>query len=344
LVGTTTSRRAPLSLALLFVLLAAFLVFLVKWDPYYQKLGHVLVAHTLGPSIVSGTKRQPPPVSLAAGWSFFVAYLKAIWQALLAGLILGSGLQVLVPRDWIVAAFGKGGARAFLAGALAVPSMMCTCCSAPLAVGLLRRQASASAVLAYWVGNPVLNPATIVFLGLVLGWRWAVVRIVLGVLLVAAVAGIGRRFEAALPALPAPAGDDDGPLARAWSKAFLRLAAGLLPEYLLLVFVLGALRGVLFPAVAAAGGGVAVFLLLAAVGTLFVIPTAGEVPILQTFLSFGLGPLGAGALLLTLPAVSLPSLAMLARALPLRLLAVVAGVVFLFGILSGLVTAFWHLA
>src|SRR5215831_1733001 len=46
---------------------------------------------------------------------------------------------------------------------------------------------------------------------------------------------------------------------------------------------------------------------LAAAGTLFVIPTAGEVPIIQVLQQFGLGGAGAAALLITLPAVSLPS-------------------------------------
>jgi uncharacterized protein len=49
-----------------------------------------------------------------------------------------------------------------------------------------------------------------------------------------------------------------------------------------------------------------------------VIPTAGEVPIVQMLQQFGLGGAGAATLLITLPAVSLPSLAMLGRALPMR--------------------------
>ncbi|MGH7104187.1 MAG: hypothetical protein ACREFJ_17530 [Acetobacteraceae bacterium] len=50
----------------------------------------------------------------------------------------------------------------------------------------------------------------------------------------------------------------------------------------------------------------------------FVILTAGEVPIIQVLQHFGLGATGAAALLITLPAVSLPSLAMLGRVLPPR--------------------------
>ena len=64
------------------------------------------------------------------------------------------------------------------------------------------------------------------------------------------------------------------------------------------------------------------------------IPTAGEVPIIQLLQQFGLGGAGAAALLITLPAVSLPSLAMLGRALPLRAIAVLGLGTFVFGLVA----------
>jgi len=73
---------------------------------------------------------------------------------------------------------------------------------------------------------------------------------------------------------------------------------------------------------------------LAAAGTLFVIPTVGEVPIIQVLQQSGLGGAGAAALLITLPAVSLPSLAMLGRALPMRALIVLGFGTFAFGLFA----------
>ena len=78
---------------------------------------------------------------------------------------------------------------------------------------------------------------------------------------------------------------------------------------------------------------------LAAAGTLFVIPTAGEVPIIQVLQQFGLGSSGAAALLITLPAVSLPSLAMLARTLPIRAVVVLALGTFVFGLIAAAAAA-----
>ncbi|MGH2366226.1 MAG: permease, partial [Chloroflexota bacterium] len=84
------------------------------------------------------------------------------------------------------------------------------------------------------------------------------------------------------------------------------------------------------------GNSFPLMVLLAVTATLFVIPTAGEIPIILTLQSFGLGAGLAGVLLLTLAPVSLPSLAMLSRAFPIRVLASMAGLTALTGLLAGL--------
>ncbi len=105
----------------------------------------------------------------------------------------------------------------------------------------------------------------------------------------------------------------------------------------MIVVGLGAVRAWLFPAMTPAiGHSLWLIVGLALAGTLFVVPTAGEVPIVQTLLAFGLGAGGAGALLVTLPPVSLPSLVMVGRAVPARALAFVAGSVAVLGVLTGL--------
>ena len=70
-----------------------------------------------------------------------------------------------------------------------------------------------------------------------------------------------------------------------WLKSLWRLSKGVIPEYVILVCLLGAVRAWLFPAVTPAVNGVSWTLLLAFTGTLFVIPTAGEIPIVQTLIS-----------------------------------------------------------
>jgi uncharacterized membrane protein YraQ (UPF0718 family) len=77
-----------------------------------------------------------------------------------------------------------------------------------------------------------------------------------------------------------------------------------------------------------------VVVLAAVVGTLLVIPTAGEIPILQGLALAGLSTGALGALLVTLPAVSLPGIAMVGRALGWRATTATTVVVMLGGLVG----------
>ena len=70
------------------------------------------------------------------GLPFPGLYIKAVWKALLLSLALGAGVQVLVPHGVVRYLFVGCGATIRAAGA-ALPSMMCTCCAAPVAVGMI---------------------------------------------------------------------------------------------------------------------------------------------------------------------------------------------------------------
>ena len=78
-------------------------------------------------------------------------------------------------------------------------------------------------------------------------------------------------------------------------------------------------------------------------GTLFVIPTAGEVPIIQAMLLLGVGVGPAAALLMVLPPISVPSLAMVGRAFLPRLLAIVTVGIVAIGVVGGLAAVALHL-
>lgn len=200
--------------------------------------------------------------------------------------------------------------------------------------------------MAFGLGNPTLNPAVLVFLGFTLGWSWAALRLVLGLVIVLAGAALASRLRARLPQAddhehtPESTGAveplDPAQLPLRWLKSLARLTLYLVPEYILLVTLLGAARAWLFPVVSPdMGNPLVILLLFAVVGALFVIPTAGEIPVIQTLMAYGLGPAPAGALLLTLAPVSLPSLAMVGRVFPARTLVLVFGLVVVVGIVAG---------
>lgn len=136
------------------------------------------------------------------------------------------------------------------------------------------------------VGQSAAQPRGVVFLLFVAPWQWTVTRLVVGgVVVVAGSALVARlvdgktRRESAMPGrpelqagvqvvgVPRTVAGDGEPVGASWlvqgpvryGKALLRLVLTLVPEYLVVVLVLGAFRGWLFPighdAVSAGVGG-----------------------------------------------------------------------------------------
>ncbi|KAA9004183.1 permease [Paenibacillus spiritus] len=336
-------RARTILLAAVFLIVAIAGLSYVKWWPYYGKALKAAAEHTLGSSILTGETGKTPEPSLQAALDYASAYFKAVWKAAVLGILLGSLVQVLVPTRWLLRTLGQAGFKSTAVGALAaVPGMMCSCCAAPIAVGLRKKNVSVGAALAFWIGNPLLNPATLIFMAFVLNWKFTVMRIVFGLALTLGVSYFANRF-AGDQTVPEPAADsafdadeDNRPLLLRWLASMGRMLVAIVPAYLVAVLLLGAVRAWLFPSLdAGALSGVLMVVLFAVAGTLFVIPTAAEIPIIGTFLSLGFGTGVAGALLVTLPAVSLPSLLMVYRSFPRRVVWLLVGAVVAAGVLAG---------
>ncbi|WP_248804776.1 permease [Pseudomonas sp. MWU13-2100] len=327
---------------LLFLAVAAIGLYYVKWSPYYAKAFVAADSHSIGASIINDNPASP----VAAALAYAQVYFLAIWKAAVLAVILGSLLQVLIPRDWLLRLFGRAGFASTLRGGLfALPGMMCSCCAAPVAAGMRRQNVSVGAALAFWIANPVLNPATLVFMGFVLGWGFTAIRLVAGLVLVLGVSLAAQRVarpetlpEAAVEAVVDASSPDQHSFMARWGKTLWQLFWTTIPIYILAVLLLGAARVWLFPHVDGAMGNSLLWLVpLAVIGTLFVIPTAAEIPIVQTMMTLGLGTAPAVALLMTLPSISLPSLLMLRKEFDAKVLVTVAVLTMLVGVASGLV-------
>jgi len=179
-----------------------------------------------------------------------------------------------------------------------------------------------------------------------LSWQFAALRLFFGILLVFVVAWYADRLthgalaheasaELALAPIEDPQRSWSG-LVIAWLRELWIEIYQLLPGYAIVVLVLGAVRAWLFPTSLTIGAhGLPAIVALSAIGTAFVIPTAGEVPIIQTLLQHGMSVGPAATLLITLPAISLPSIWIVRRAFPPRVLGVVAMCVMVCGVLAG---------
>ena len=319
----------------------------VKWNPYYYKAFAAAATHSIGISMISGKEMVAPEPSWQAAFSYATAYFTAVWKAVVLGLLLGSLVQVLIPRDWIKEFLGEKSFKSTVfASLVSMPGMMCSCCAAPVTVGLRAQSASVGAALAFFLGNPVLNPATIIFMGFVLSWKFAFFRLVVGLIMVYGIATIANKFAGTneVPAELYPVSTNvanDGGLFVQWINALRKLVIDTIPAYLIVVLLLGACRAWLFPVIGPdLSNSLLVVIGLAIAGTLFVIPTAAEIPIVQTLLSFGLGVGPAVALLMTLPSVSLPSILIIRKVFPGRVLVFVLVGVAIIGIISGLIAPF----
>ncbi|ROP58097.1 hypothetical protein EDF81_3259 [Enterobacter sp. BIGb0383] len=322
----------------LFFLVVIVGLWLVKWQPYYGKAFTAAETHSIGKSILANADASP----LQAAWDYAMVYFLAVWKAAVLGVLLGSLIQVLIPRDWLLRTLGQPRFRGTLFGTLfSLPGMMCSCCAAPVAAGMRRQRVSMGGALAFWMGNPLLNPATLVFMGFVLGWEFTLIRLAAGLVTVLLVASVVQKWVKETAQQPAPAelvepqGTQGSFLSR-WGQALWTLFWSTIPVYILAVLVLGAARVWLFPHADGAVDNTLLWVIaMAIVGCLFVIPTAAEIPIVQTMMLAGMGMAPALALLITLPAVSLPSLIMLRKAFPAKALWLTGVLVALCGAVVG---------
>jgi len=320
---------------LLFLVVVVIGLWYVKWQPYYGKAFTAAETHSIGKSILANAADSPWRAAL----DYAMVYFLAVWKAAVLGVILGSLVQVLIPRNWLLRLMGNSRFGSTLIGTgLGLPGMMCTCCAAPVAAGLRQSQVSSGAAMAFWLANPLLNPATLIFMGFVLGWHFAAIRLVAGLIMVLGIASLVQRSvpdNRVAASLVTTAGSEQPFLTR-WLGVMWRLFWNTIPLYIVAVLLLGASRVWLFPHADGAVGNTLFWVMLMAIaGCLFVIPTAAEIPIVQTMMLAGMGIAPAMALLVTLPAVSVPSLLMLHRAFPARALWIALIGVALSGIILG---------
>lgn len=328
-----------LGLGVLAVFLVAGLTW-SKWLPYWDRAwGLNETGIWDGDSLFDSAGDT---MSLMGAWNFTLTYFDAVWKALVVALLVAAAIDALVRRDWLVRIMNRSTPirQSAVGASLSMPSMMCTCCAAPVTAGLRRSGVSTGAALAYWIGNPLLNPAVLVFLALVLPWQYAAARAVVGVLVaVGATALIGRWLGGRTNAISdEPAEQPEvSELPGRFLRSLARFTLVLVPEHLVMVF----LMGLLSPWFAGLHGlegriGALAIVIAAVVGTLLVIPTGGEIPIIGALLAVGAGAGTTGALLIALPALSIPSMVMVGKAFGWRATVATATAVALGGVVAGI--------
>lgn len=309
-------QAARIGVALLVSVLLLGLIW-SKWIPYW---GYISGAGSSpewpGSDVFAATGDT---VTAQGAWDFTLRYFSAVWKALVVAVVVAAIIDSIVPRDWMMRLMNRASSlrQASMGAFVSLPTMMCSCCAAPVASGLKRKGVSAQAALAYWVGNPLLNPVVLIFILLLLPWEWTALRLLAGVALAVGASALIGRWLSSQQDINLSSTPEDVTLSKLPGRFFRslsRFALILIPSHVMLVFLIGLMSPYLSGLYGIEGQfGAAAVVLAAAVGTLLVIPTGGEIPVVLALVSAGAGTGVAGALLICLPALSLPSMAIVLR-------------------------------
>lgn len=286
-----------------------------------------------------------------------IDYVKHSWLCLLLAFIAAGALQEFAPRDKVIKLMGSGrGFTPYAVAGCAGPLLsMCSCSIIPLFGGLYKRGAGLGPAVTFLLAAPAFNPAAILLTLGLLGWKFAIARIV-----VAISAGIlvgyitDRIFKNTLPP-PEPvrinAEAEGMPQEdRSFGKRLVNMSLYswefvkmVLPLILLGVIGAGLIKAFLPPAVIIKylGNGILPIMLSSAVGVFMYTPTLVEVPLVRGLLESGMGTGSAMAFLLTGPALSLPSILGVCKIVKPKVPAVYATLMWICGTVAGLI--FWFL-
>ncbi len=256
------------------------------------------------------------------------AYGLTVWHATLLGLLLSGLAMVYLPLPLERFAARRGLTGGLWGTVFAVPQPFCSCCAAAWAPTLQRRGVSAEFLLAFVVAAPMVNVTTLVLAGVLLPAPFSALRIASGLFLPAVLAYAvvklsgtslssrqpkpesctplepGNRFVSTAAA-HAPASPTE--LVAKWLWASGKLAAWFVPVML----AVSALAAWIFDVLPIGCSNDIWSVLVAAIGgTLLMVSTWSEIPLAHQLIASGCyAP--AATLLVVLPPVSLPCLAIL---------------------------------
>ncbi len=327
--------------------------------------------------IVAAGELGTGPGTMGMGWAMPIAsfpgwlqplgeglnYLLVVWHATVLGMLLG-GLFLVAGAGIMVRMKGRGFGAHLAGTVMALPQPFCSCCASPIGATLYRKGASLGPVLAFTVSSPMLNITTLVLAAALLPTEFALLRIVGGIIvgifitygvsLIAArwvtggeaEARPGRLFEWSSKVLGAYSrlfhferlfseGAADSPVAliSSWLGMVGRLARVVVP-----VFFVGSVLAVyIVRAMPDSGNNILGVAVTAIFATLLMVPTWTEIPLAVGLINGGLTGIAA-AVLITLPAVSIPCLLIIAGAVRSLKVALVLGFsVLMAGILAGII-------
>ena len=327
--------------------------------------------------IIAAGEMGAKPGTMGLGWAMPIAsfpewlqpmaeginYFLVVWHATALSVLLG-GLFLIAGQIFLARLKGRG-FGAHLAGVVsALPQPFCSCCASPIGATLYRKGASLGPVLAFTVSSPMLNITTLILAAALLPTEFALLRIVGGIIvsvfitygvsLIAArwvtggevEARRGKLFEWSSKVLSAYSrlfhferlfseGAVDSPVALIsnWLGMAWRLARVIIPLFI----VFSVIAVYIVQIMPDAGNNIIGVAVTAIFATLLMVPTWTEIPLAVGLINNGLTGIAA-VVLITLPAVSIPCLFIIAGAMRSLKVALLLGLsVLIAGIVAGII-------
>ncbi len=286
-----------------------------------------------------------------------IDYVKHSWLCLLLAFLAAGALQEFAPREKVIKLMGSGqGFIPYAVAGFGGPLLsMCSCSIIPLFGGLYLRGAGLGPALTFLLTAPAFNPAAILLTLGLLGWKFAVGRIIVAVGGGMLVGYITDRYfknkikhpkEMHIEAEPAGTHQERLKLGKRLRDSLLyswEFVKMVLPLILIGVIGAGMVKAFVPPSliIKYLGNGLVPIALASVIGVFMYTPTLVEVPFVRGLLESGMGTGAAFAFLLTGPALSLPSMLGVCKIIKPKVVVLYASLMWIFGTIVGL--AFWYL-
>lgn len=307
------------------------------------------------------------PVDEMPGWlqpaGEGLNHILFIWHSLVVGIFLGSLILVAANSGFIARLKGNGIKAHLLGVAMALPTPFSAVCAAPIGGVLYQRGASLGPVLAFSVAAPMLNITSLILAAATLPPEFALFRIISGIIVsvfltyfISLIASrwandkrgtyknarlvfwatklnsaFSRLFhfnKLLITEIPESPSD----LVLSWLKMAGRLAMVVFP----ILFITAPLTMYVVNLMPATANNLQGIILTSFFGTMIMSPAWSEIAFARGMLYYGF-PALAAASLIVLPAVSIPSMIIIAGAIGrMRVVVLTAFVIFLAGITAGL--------
>ncbi len=266
------------------------------------------------------------------------------------GTLFAAALSTYLKPEHAYRLLNRNAFSVLAASVLAAVLPGCSCATMPMAEGLKRRGAKLGTVTAFTMMSPLLAPHTLLLTYAVLGWKFALGRLIipflfippLGILLNLAERHFDFRLNE-LPLAPCSCGSEceDCKSPGFW-HSFREISISL-GKYFLLGLVIAALFSVLVPEDAIpryiGTSSAAAYLLAVLVGIPLYVCEGEEVPITYALLSRGIGAGPAFAFLLGSVGTCIPTMLMSRKVIGTRATFVYIITWFGFAILAGVIFA-----